>query len=77
MYTSEVVLKTALETGESGEISRNHWEIGEFGGLSGEIGGKAEFPDGEINIREKGGKMIQNCPIWGIRVEQFGEIKGK
>ena len=28
MYTCEVVLKNAQETGESGGISRNHWEIG-------------------------------------------------
>ena len=27
-YTCEVVLKTAQETGESGRISRNHWENG-------------------------------------------------
>ena len=51
-YTCEV--KTAQETGESGGISRNHWEIGgnsgeiranwwilgEFGGESEEIQGK-------------------------------------
>ena len=35
-YTCEV--KTAQETGESGGISRNHWEIGEkMGGNSGKI----------------------------------------
>ena len=34
MYTCEVVLKTAQETGESGEISRNYWEIW---GIWGEI----------------------------------------
>ena len=40
MYTCEVVLKTAQETGESGGISRNHWEIGGIRGNSGEIRGK-------------------------------------
>ena len=35
MYICEVVLKTAHETGESGRISRNHWEIG---GIRGKLG---------------------------------------
>ena len=37
MYTSEVVLKTAQKTGESGVISRNHWKI--KGIIQGEIWG--------------------------------------
>ena len=35
MCTSEIVLKTAQETGESRRISRNHWEIG---GIRGKLG---------------------------------------
>ena len=86
MYTCEAVLKTAQETGESGEISRNHWEIrGNSGGNSREIGElcfpnwETEFPGGKINFLHIGKK--KNCftkiPIWGICVKQVGEMKEK
>ena len=66
MYTCEVVLKTAQETGESQGISKNHWEIvgiwGKFKGNLGKIGelcfpdGKTELPGEEINSPLIGGK---------------------
>ena len=70
MCTSEVVLKTAQETAESGGISRNHREIwgilgkiqGEFRGNWGKIGElcfpnrKTEFPGGEIDFPNVGEK---------------------
>ena len=74
MYTCEVVLKTAHETG--------NWEkIGELSFPNGET----EFPGGEINSPPpclgKRVKMRENCfskiPIWGICVKQVGEMKGK
>ena len=93
MYTCEVVLKTAQETGESGGIIRNHWEIGriqgKFRGNWGKIGEMC-FPLGKQNSMagksipptsgkkgENEGKLFPKIPIWGIFMKQVGEMKGK
>ena len=72
-HTCEV--KTAQETGESGGISRNHWEIGgKYGEIRGKFGKKlvifrgirGKFGEGEFQ-GEIGGKF------WGNR-EKIGEL---
>ena len=58
-YTCEV--KTAQETGKSGGISRNHWEIGGNSGKIGEFRGNlGEIGEFLGNSGEIGGKLV-NC----------------
>ena len=66
-HTCEV--KTAQETGESGEISRNHWEIGgKFGGIQGKIG-DFQGNSGKVNF----GKNWGGGKFWGNR-KKIGEL---
>ena len=86
MYTCEVVLKTAQETGESQGISKNHWEIV---GIRGKLGNCVSLMGKQSSLARKSippssgerGEMKENCstkiPIWGICVKQVGKMRGK